>query len=374
MYARMSTTIAETLSEKEFGRHQNTLYRPNSSSSCNVVHPVVCKRDIFVEDVTPTKSKNRRSKSKSSSIYHVSNKAAYIDDITRSNQEAKSQPQKKEQGTSRARISVDTTQQSRRGSVKLQQMKHEIKQQRNDESKSQEERLDEARKATEGSRSSLSVVVDSSNVIVDAPRQSRRGSGKLQQTKHEIPNLVEARKRAEDSRSSLTVVVDSLNVDNIDRTSINRLSRDTMKNPPSYSISASMLFREKKQLKVETGRVESDEGKMLHTNRHRLHLFPHEDHRHLKYGGRFPKYAGTPVSPSSTVSSLSLPLELDFDPTPRAIFHQRMKSPPRLQCITENYMENDLIHHHREGAIMHNPMYETIREEEEELFRDLSEI
>ena len=75
-FAQMSTTIAATLTEKEFGTlgtHENNLYRPNAEYDSRIIHPVECKRDIFVESVTPVKKKKssmRRSR-KSSSIYHV---------------------------------------------------------------------------------------------------------------------------------------------------------------------------------------------------------------------------------------------------------------------------------------------------------------
>jgi len=58
MFARMSTTIAATMSEKEFGEQKNDLYRPNTNSyPSKVVHPVLCKRDIFVQ--TPQKNKHK---------------------------------------------------------------------------------------------------------------------------------------------------------------------------------------------------------------------------------------------------------------------------------------------------------------------------
>ena len=70
MYAHISTTIAATLSEKEFGKQQNNFYRPNAEYPSRVIHPVECKRDIFVESVTPVKkSRSRKSKSSSPSIY-----------------------------------------------------------------------------------------------------------------------------------------------------------------------------------------------------------------------------------------------------------------------------------------------------------------
>jgi len=58
IFARVSSTIAETLTEEEFGstRDTNILYRPSSAPrQSQIVHPVLCKRDIFVLSVTPTR-------------------------------------------------------------------------------------------------------------------------------------------------------------------------------------------------------------------------------------------------------------------------------------------------------------------------------
>jgi len=75
-HAQMSTTIAANLPKEEFGSQENfSLYSPNATYSSQIIHPVECKRDIFVESVTPlnvkSKSKNRRGKSRKNSIYHA---------------------------------------------------------------------------------------------------------------------------------------------------------------------------------------------------------------------------------------------------------------------------------------------------------------
>jgi len=68
MFARVSSTIAETLTEEEFGstRNTNILYRPSAEPrDSQIVHPVVCKRDIFVRSVTPTRKMGFKK-----SLYH----------------------------------------------------------------------------------------------------------------------------------------------------------------------------------------------------------------------------------------------------------------------------------------------------------------
>ena len=221
MFARMSTAIADTLSENEFGMQKNSLYRPHSNSyTSQVVYPVLCKRDIFVESVTPTKSKGKRSKN--ASIYHVDDKESYM---IKSNAGRIGQRNNSSSTTSRQ-------------SQKIMKSKA-------------------SKSATNGS------------------------------------------------------------------------------NVASYSISASMLFREKKRLSIETGRIGSDDDQHLPANRNRLHYVQQSDYGIEPKHRKPPKYANSPVSPSSTVSSLTIPAELDFDPTPRALFHQQMMSPPMLAGIQE---------------------------------------
>jgi len=68
MLARVSCTIGETLTEEEFGstRDTNILYRPSLVlRQSQIVHPVVCKRDIFVRSVTPTRKMGFKK-----SLYH----------------------------------------------------------------------------------------------------------------------------------------------------------------------------------------------------------------------------------------------------------------------------------------------------------------
>lgn len=71
LYAKMSTTIAKTLPEEEFGSQKNPNYRPNASYSSKVIFPVECKRDIFVESVAPAKNRKSRRGSGKHSIYQV---------------------------------------------------------------------------------------------------------------------------------------------------------------------------------------------------------------------------------------------------------------------------------------------------------------
>ena len=73
MYAQMSTTIASALSKEEFGSQENSLYSPDAKYLSKVIHPVECKRDIFVESVTPVKfkGKNQKRLTRKQSIYHA---------------------------------------------------------------------------------------------------------------------------------------------------------------------------------------------------------------------------------------------------------------------------------------------------------------
>jgi hypothetical protein len=70
-FAHMSTTIAATLSEAEFGSQKNNFYRQNAEYDSKIIHPVECKRDIFVERVTPVKMSGKRRSRMPTSIYHA---------------------------------------------------------------------------------------------------------------------------------------------------------------------------------------------------------------------------------------------------------------------------------------------------------------
>lgn len=252
MFARMSTTIAETLTEKEFGKQKNCLYRPNTDSySSRIVHPVVCKRDIFVKSVTPQKSKGRRTRSLS--IYHVDNKESYMINNERGRDKTKT----------KTKIEMP---------------------------------------------------------LKEAILSTRNLSGNVTKKHSTVRKEAETRHFDEITRND------------------NETQDNVRSKPVSFSISASMLFRDRKQLSVETGRIVSDEGQLI-ANRDRLFYVQQRDHhqylKHTRDGSRTPRYAGTIVSPSSTVSSLTIPAELEFDPTPREIFHQQLKSPPQLEGIQE---------------------------------------
>jgi hypothetical protein len=71
MYARMSTAIAQTLPEEEFGTQKYPNYRPNAKYSSKIIFPVECKRDIFVESVSPVKNRKNRRGWRKQSIYQV---------------------------------------------------------------------------------------------------------------------------------------------------------------------------------------------------------------------------------------------------------------------------------------------------------------
>ena len=296
-FARMSTTIAQTLSEHEFGSQKNTLYRPNTtdpnSATTRIVHPVLCKRDIFVKSVTPTKPDRR---SKRISIYHVDDKESYL--VQEENSDDNFTRRKKGHGKHiKLRSQSD-------GDIAFEQ-----EQQQQEQEEKQQDQV-----ATEYTAADAAAATNDSNI-------------------------------------------------------------------PSYSISASMLFRERKQLSVETGSrmmIASDDTQLLPTNKHRLHFAQNTDYQqYLKSRGetsllyskqfRGSYYSGMPISPSSTVSSLTIPAELDFDPTPKALFHQLMKSPPHLASVKEQStscsVDRELSSSDVEEEIAQDPQTNNIDEE-----------
>ena len=300
-FARMSTTIAQTLSEQEFGSQKNTLYRPNTtdpnSEATRIVHPVLCKRDIFVKSVTPTKPDRR---SKKISIYQVDDKESYL-----------------------------------------------VKEATGDDNIIK-------RKTGHGKHIKLRSQSDG-DIVFKQEQQQQEQEQKQQEQQQQTTN--DGVKTADDSATNNS-------------------------NIPSYSISASMLFRERKQLSVETGSrmmIASDDAQILPTNKHRLHFVQNSDYQQylksraessLLYSKQFrgSYYSGMPVSPSSTVSSLTIPAELDFDPTPKALFHQLMKSPPHLESVKEQSTscsgERETSGSDVEGEIAQEPQTYTIDEEE----------
>lgn len=273
IFARMSSTIADNLTEKEFGKQKNNLYRPNTNSyPSKVVHPVVCKRDIFVESVTPTKPKDRRSKNVS--IYHVNDKELYMDSG------------KQNGGDTEATV---------------------------DEAKKLKKRV----------------------LFPDIQNPANERNTK--------PELMHANKTRNEGRSKEPKLFFANNGNG---------PNDTRRNLAPYSVSASMLFRERKKLSVETGRITADDTHVVPTNPYRLHT--HVDHNYMKMTRdwtKFPKFAGTQVSPSSTVSSLTIPAELDFDPTPKALFRNQIKSSPKLEGIQEISDDDAMISHNYASEI-----------------------
>lgn len=263
VFARMSTTIAGTLTEEEFGIQKNSLYRPHSNSyTSKVVHPVLCKRDIFIDRGMPIKSKSQNGKSMSS--YGGSNKHSLSNNNKKQNQNDNG-----------------------------------IKNNYYPDNRYQTKRV--------------------------TPEQPQKSNV---QNKPDVP-------LHEKDRNLWKVM-----------TNKPAPSRNCVDHLPSYSISGSMLFRQKKQLSVETGRIVTEDGQMLPKNRNRLHFVQPGDHnqnmRNRKYSTPR-RNPGTPVSPSSTVSSLTIPAELDYDYTPMARFHQQMKSPPELEGIEEQSCEDRVL-------------------------------
>lgn len=217
MFARASSTIAETLTDEEFGSTSDThvLYRPSAAPrESQIVHPVVCRRDIFLRSVTPSRKKGFKK-----SLYHP--------------------PSPK----------------------------------------------------------------DETNV----PQEE-----------------------GNDQFSLLAVLKKKENLKDHTRVESNN---DFV---PSYSISSSMLFRKNNQLKIETGRIAGDEPRIMQTNPRRLHCVPPEQHagRISKDYGRPPRFTGM-VSPSSTVSSLTMCQDLETPRHPLKSPNPFLSSPTPLEGIEE---------------------------------------
>jgi hypothetical protein len=241
IFARMSTTIADTLSEEEFGKQRNSLYNPKTvGQSYRVVHPVICKRDIFLENVSPLKGKKG--------------------------------------GRNIAYTSAETASTSK---VKVQ----------------------ECRDDNISERSSANTA------------RIENGAGRK-------------RSKSKDRRQSIEIE--------------NNFDENVL---PSYSITGSMLFRKNNQLKIETGRIaEIKPTNVVTLNPYRLYNAPVEQHygKIAKELGKPPRYHHS-ISPSSTVSSLTMPADLDEATTPRSFL-------PQLENIEEF------------GDIMKSHDYETLKE------------
>ena len=233
MFARMSTTIAATMSEKEFGEQKNDLYRPNTNSySSKVVHPVLCKRDIFVQ--TPQKNKHKRVKG--FSIYRVGDENSVGNGSSEEKKETKTT-----QGRSTERKSIN----------------------------------EKAKSSSSGK-----------SVHGHDPR-TRSGENN------------------------------------------------------SYSISASMLFNDQTKSSVKTGRIASADNEKIPVTHKRIHSLQQEVHNRAIT--RPSKKVKSLISPSSTISSLTTPAELDLNTTPRSIHHYKMKrsSPKVLEDIQEQSVCSD---------------------------------
>lgn len=253
MFARMSSTIADTLSEEEFGNQRNSLYNPNSvGQSCRVEHPVMCKRDIFVQNVSPLKGKKG------------GRKIAYKPVATTSPKES------------------------------------QTKEHNNRPIKVQESRDD-----------NLSDKSENTTRIKNGDEKKMFFAKEKKKQPDEIEN-----------KSNDNLII------------------------PSYSITGSMLFRKNNQLKIETGRIAESKSNVVSMNPYRLYNAPAEQHhgRTVKELGKPPRYTSA-ISPSSTVSSLTIPADLDDNQltTPRSFL-------PQLENIEEF------------GDIIKSHDYETLKE------------
>jgi len=130
---------------------------------------------------------------------------------------------------------------------------------------------------------------------------------------------------------------------------------------PMYSVSASMLFRQSNQLKIETGRIRTDDALMMRANPRRLHNASPEQHngKVAQDWGRPPRFTNCFVSPSSTVSSLTHDCETPKTPATPA----RMSYTPHgARCASQLEDIQELGDIQEFGGIITTGNYENIDE------------
>jgi hypothetical protein len=272
-FAQMSTTIAATLTEKEFGTlgtHENNLYRPNAEYDRRIIHPVECKRDIFVESVTPVKKKKssmRRSR-KSSSIYHVNigrERSPYIE----SND-------------------VHNNSKSTKKALRVREQRNEINKGITDGTPMDTVPYDESSEDCE----SLALTTVSSG---EKENEVRRNAN-----------------RYNTSNSTLSRQSGS----NFSRT------KKVFGNASNASLGGQMKSRPNNNLRVETKSIRNVGNEVSQLNSDGL----------FREHPRVSRLTTMEISPSSTVSSLTLPAEIDLSMfTPKEVFH-----PTTMPIITED--------------------------------------
>ena len=319
MFAHMSTTIAETLTEKEFGTQKNALYRPNAEYTSRVIHPVECKRDIFVESVTPVKKGRRRSSMLS--IYQLNvgrDRSPYLEsnDVHQDSKPKRTQDRGVELG-SNANLAGDPTNDITNNMKRSLALTVEVQQKENMElaltySSDEDDKENEKQQRV---------------VNQYSPSPSRIARRLSSTSIAETHNQLTINSQTANANASANANANAnANADANANANANSNNWDAetnlVSNVLSYSISGSTLFRPNNTLRVETGRIETVENvkpTMLHQIPAELH---HRDRDTAsKDYPRMSRSTAMEVSPSSTVSSLTLPAELDFH-TPKEISHQ----------------------------------------------------
>lgn len=326
-YAQMSTTIAATLTEKEFGagKQNNNLYHPNAEYSSRVIHPVECKRDIFVESVTPMrKPRIKKKKIKSASIYIANvgrQRSPYLDshDVHddahgASNSNSNSKPkavsvQSGGKGELNVKLNMSNSREENSGIGGVCSQPVQVTQTRGRYSNNEHESL------------SLTYSDDRDNEI---ERNSDHYFGSIANSQ-QSGNIEPAEQKRRTNKND-----DLENIDNPNRA---EFEHDEPSNhhhhhrQPSMSVRTKVgvgkQFRPKNNhnLRIETGSF-ANEGigvPMAELNTNAYNMNSVRDHP------RVSRSTAMDISPSSTVSSLTLPAEIDHVhtyTTPKDVFHQ----------------------------------------------------
>uniref|UniRef100_A0A7S3PUY0 Uncharacterized protein n=1 Tax=Chaetoceros debilis TaxID=122233 RepID=A0A7S3PUY0_9STRA len=352
---RLSSAIAENFAETELtGHRRNSLYRREAKYTSQVIHPVECKRDIFVRSVTPVKKGSR--KLKDSSIYkvNVGNKSPYkmsldLHDVKRS--------------TTSVENSRETT-------------KHDAKEQKAELSSSKDdEQLDkkiEKKPPIENiDKKPIDEIYDLSQLTYSMSEDEgdmKENQINITDEMHEIGATQEyalnsyTRRRvatmlsidtnsrvemfsANESQNRLASARRKVRIAN-ERDDNRRIYEKRSSGPPEQPREAVRGSRPSASpqrlgntLRVETGGMHEA---LNENNPYGLFTSTADSHLHgvVRYDvNPNPRSIGMEVSPSSTVSSLSMPAELEYYTTPREKFHQQMAKVAPLVAIDEN--END---------------------------------
>ncbi len=324
MFARMSTAIADTLTEQEFGNEGNSkFYRPKAKYDSQVIHPVECKRDIFVQSVTPQKKGMRKAKKSSiykvnvgpTSPYNMSHQGMHDCDSSIARRIAKVERKDGNGSTDRSipeRNEVEERS-SRFDGPELESRKSESEEtyDMSHLSYSSSEDEEEDKENAAGGRGGT----------INDSRPARPKVNTLSVdtgAREELLNINASQYRLAGSHPSVRPLHSRHNM---------RKSRG-VGHMKSRSTARSTQFRPQNNLRIETGSGISStpvESNLLHDAIRYSHMTN-------------PRSAAMEVSPSSTVSSLTIPAELEYNPTPREIFHQQMKSAPMVAINEDDHV------------------------------------